>query len=379
MNEEEVESNQDANMLCRAIAAMDGKCKPPGSLGQLEAIAIRLAVLQGTLEPSINRAVLFIFAADHGFTKSTPGVSAYPREVSTAVFNAIQTGDAASAVLCKENNMDLILVDVGLDSREMNSNILKVTHKNFHITVLTNSKKPRGSHDFCHGPAMSIDIVTTAFESGREAVEEFLKKTSQKTLVIGIGELGIGNTTSAAALVCAVTGHPPELICGRGTGIDDAGLALKISTVNAALEKNKELINTGQPLEILRAVGGLEIAAMTGAFICAHHHKIAVIVDGFISGTAALLACKMNSKVGDCLFWSHKSAEQGAELLLDAVRNTILATRNDGTGNLVTTEVTPLLDLGLKLGEGTGAVIALPILRSAAAIMSNMAALDDIV
>ncbi len=222
--------------------------------------------------------------------------------------------------------------------------------------------------------------------------------------------MGIGNTTAAAAVICAITGHPPELICGRGTGIDDAGLALKISTVKAALEKNKQAISSKHPWTIVQAVGktqhpkyiyfktdtytysrnfkqklitmrcagGLEIAAMVGAYQYAYDKKVAVIVDGFISGAAALVACKVNPEVQNCLFWSHKSAEQGAGLLLEAVRNTQQPSGSGSSDDNNVMGVVPILDMGLKLGEGTGAVLALPILRSAAAIMSNMAALNDI-
>jgi nicotinate-nucleotide--dimethylbenzimidazole phosphoribosyltransferase len=339
----------------------------------------RLAGLQNTLTPTIDEAVLLIFAGDHGFTKSTPGVSAYPREVSTAVFNSIASGGAASAVLCKANDCRLILADVGLDRDVDLYSTIAADDKNAHVEVVKLPKKKRGSDDFLSGPAMSKDDVQNAMHSGNCIINQILQdpRTHNKKLAIGIGELGIGNTTSAAAILCAVTGKSAEQVCGRGTGIDDTGLALKISTVNAALEKNKELINTRDPLKILAAVGGLEIASMVGGYITAADHVgIALIVDGFISGTAALVACMINKKVANCLFWSHSSAERGATLVMQAVNNVV--EENDGTSNLNGVVVVPILDLGLRLGEGTGAVLALPLLRSAAAVMTHMAALNDI-
>ncbi|KAG7668743.1 putative Nicotinate-nucleotide--dimethylbenzimidazole phosphoribosyltransferase [Nannochloris sp. 'desiccata'] len=365
-------------MQARAQAEMDGKAKPPGSLGTLEDIAIKVAMLQKTMKPSIDDAVLLIFAADHGFTKSNPGVSAYPREVSTSVFHCIANGDAASAVLCKENNCRLTLIDVGLDASFCNGLDRLTTDKNSHVEIYPYGKTGTGSNDFLQGPAMSEDDVQDMNLVGRTVTLSTIKSSNApRKLAIGIGELGIGNTTSASAIVCAITGHSPELVCGRGSGVDDAGLALKISTVKAALETNRELISTGDPFKILQALGGLEIAAMTGAYIQASKSNIAAIVDGFISGAAALVACKMDPKVARCLFWSHKSAEQGAVLLMEAVRATVTSTGSSGTEKDLN-GVIPILDLGLKLGEGTGAVLALPILRSAAAIMSNMAALKDI-
>lgn len=355
-----------------ARACIDGKAKPSGSLGTLEEWAVRLATLQSTLQPQIRGARLLLMAADHGSTQHTPGVSAYPRAVTQAMFGAIARGQAASNVLAAVNDCGVILVDVGVDG-DVSS------HPNLapNPTTVLHRKVCAGTQPFNLGPAMTAEQCQQAMAAGAQAVtqacQEMAAAAAQMSVldwqenqgVICVGELGIGNTTAAAALVAALCPDlSPADVCGRGTGVNDEGLGVKQAVVQQALAVNQELIQQG-PLQALQAVGGLELAAMSGAFCEAARLGLPVVVDGYISGAAALVALRHDpERVAKVLFLSHQSTEAqhcGGQRLLQEL----------GCGP-------PPLQLGFRLGEGTGAVLALPLLRSAAAIMSKMAALDDV-
>ncbi|KXZ42047.1 hypothetical protein GPECTOR_217g454 [Gonium pectorale] len=439
---------------------MAGKAKPVGSLGVMEAMACRLAALQGTLEPRIGRASLLVFGADHGITAARPQISAFPRAVSAPVFRAVARGQAASAVLCAANGVSLLVaVDVGLDAdvtdacppppppvltagREADSTRISVVHRKI---------RPGGSRNMLEGPAMTEQEVADAMAAGSDAVQMAVRGTAGpgagggaladgggpadrgpgplpddwRQCVVCIGEVGIGNTTAAAALVAALSGAAPEDVCGRGTGVDDTGLAAKREAVSAALAANAELLRGGGALGALRAVGGLELAAMAGAVVACAELGVPVVADGFISGAAALAAlAHQPGPVGRCLFLSHRSAERGAALLLAALTGAVpLAPhirdcqaagpqperpppQRDGgreSGPCAAAAGSPdqgpaeteaagvaagaaaaawpspaVLDMGLRLGEGTGAVLVLPLLRSAAAILGRMASLEEV-
>lgn len=210
---------------------------------------------------------------------------------------------------------------------------------------------------------MTQEEVEAAMNVGKDTVNEVLRGAPLvgAPVVLCLGELGIGNTTCAAALVAALTGVKVEDVCGHGTGVDDRQWRVKVHTITRGLEVNQELIDPNQPLGVLRAVGGLEVAALVGAFLEAGRRKVTVVVDGFIAGAAALVAVRMAPGLKDCLFPSHLSAEKGATVLLEAL--------DIGP---------PVLDMKLRLGEGTGAVMCVPLLRSAAAIMAEMATLEDV-
>ena len=358
----------------------------------------RLSALQKTLRPSINAARLIIFSADHGITKTHPSVSAYGRQFSALVFRDIASGNGACTILCGANDCALNVVDVGLDADVTDLDTRTLPS---YISV-THDKVTLGSKDMTVGPAMTPEETLAAQAAGRAAVDRAVKEQGGKdlhiaTTVICVGEVstypawmdeqpqprcclefliyekvipilvdsqvGIGNTTVAAAIVAAITGEDPIRCCGRGSGLDASGLHEKVAVVSKALEVNSALISTG-PQGILQAVGGLEIAGMVGAYLQASDLGIPAIVDGFISGAAALLALRIDPSVARCLFWSHRSDENGATVLL--------AARGESEQDPGILYPLPPLSMGLRLGEGTGAVLALPILRSAAAIITGM-------
>jgi nicotinate-nucleotide--dimethylbenzimidazole phosphoribosyltransferase len=320
----------------RAQAAMDCKVKPPGSLGRLESLAVRLAVLQETLEPRMERGRILVFAADHGVTAE--GVSAYPREVTAQMVRTFASGGAAVTVLARNLGLEVEVVDAGVDA-ELPP-----------LPGVVTNKVRRGSRNFLQEPAMSPNELEAALEAGRAAARRAADAGAD---AVGLGEMGIGNTTSAAALLSALTGAPPAETVGRGTGVDDRGLAHKRAVVEAALRLHAPHLS--HPRSALAALGGLEIAALAGAALEAARLRRAVLVDGFISTAAVLAAVRLDPEIRPALFYSHRSAEAGHGLALAAL------------------EASPLLEFGMRLGEGTGSALAFPILKAAAAVLREMA------
>jgi nicotinate-nucleotide--dimethylbenzimidazole phosphoribosyltransferase len=320
----------------RAVKEMDQKVKPPGSLGQLESAAIQLAALQETLTPRVERGRMLVFAADHGV--SVEGVSAYPREVTPQMVTTFASGGAAITVLARTLGLDVEVIDVGVDAEIPP------------LPRVVDAKVRRGSRNFLREPALSSDEIEAALAAGRAAVGRAVAAGME---AVGLGEMGIGNTTSAAALLSALTGAPVQETVGRGTGVDDRGLEVKRRVVAAALELHAPLLL--DPRSALAAVGGLEIAALAGAAIEAARQRRVAIVDGFISTVAALAAVRLEPAARGALFFAHRSAESGHGRALAAL------------------DAEPLLDLGMRLGEGTGSALAFPILKGAAAILREMA------
>lgn len=314
------------------------KTMPTGALGQLGQLAIRIATVQGTLKPRIDRVHLLLFAADHGITEA--GVSAYPRAVTREMLRTFASGGAAATVLARSVGAEVEVIDVGVDIDPA------AVPAGIHV-----AKTRRGTARFDRSPAMSAADRDAAFAAGVAAVAR-----AGQVDAIAIGEMGIGNTTAAAALLAALTGAAVERCVGRGTGVDDAGLARKREAVSAALGRIGELRD---PASLLAELGGFEIAAMVGAIIAASAGDRLVIVDGFIASVAALIAVRLDGGVASRLVHAHHSAEAGHTLCLDALG------------------VEPLLDLGLRLGEGTGALLAVPLLRAAAALMGEMATFES--
>lgn len=318
----------------RARYEMDQKVKPPGSLGRLEPLAIRLAAHLKTLEPRVERGRVLIFAADHGVSRE--GVSAYPREVTAQMVKTFSSGGAAITVLARTLGLEVEVIDVGVDADLPE------------MPGVVSAKVRRGSRNFLAEPAMTSEELESALEVGRAAVDRAAGADT-----IALGEMGIGNTTAAAALLSALTGAPPEETVGRGTGVDGERLAHKRAVVEKALRLHERDLKV--PRTALAAVGGLEIAALAGAAIEASCRKKLVLVDGFISTVAALAAVRLDPFIRPALFFAHRSAEAGHGRALDAL------------------EAEPLLDLGMRLGEGTGSALAFPILKAAAAILREMA------
>ena len=313
--------------------------KPPGSLGVLEDVAIRFADLQQSDRPSADKISIAVFAADHGV--AIEGVSAFPQEVTAQMVMNFLQGGAAISVLAKQLHASLEVIDVGILSPLSQQEGL-VIHR-----------AGAGTANIAEEPAMTHQQLEQALTAGHDAAERAVKKDSD---VFIAGEMGIANTTSAAALYCALLGLTPEQATGAGTGLDSAGIKHKTNIVKRIVEKHQHCENN--TLEWLRCAGGFEIVAMTGAYIRAAQRRLPVLVDGFISSVAALCAVRIQPEVNTCLFFSHVSAEQGHRAVLETLKQK------------------PLLDLGMRLGEGSGAAVAVSLLQSACALHNQMATFE---
>lgn len=333
-----------------ARAAMAAKTKPLGSLGRVEDVAVRLSLLQHTLTPAADRARICVFAADHGVTDE--GVSAYPRAVTAEMMRNFDRGGAAINVIAESLGAEVDVIDVGVDWGELRA---------------TREGRPRvrrGSRNMVLEPAMTTEELAAALDAGARAARVAHADGIQ---VLGLGEMGIGNTTAAAALLAALTGRDAADTVGRGTGVDDAGLERKRAVVERALALHE--LHDADGREALRCVGGLEIAAVAGAALEGARLGVAVVADGFISTVGVLAALHIANAESDererelarALFFAHRSAERGHTLALEAC------------AAFPDCDAVPLLDLGLRLGEGSGAALALPLLRAAAAVMRDMA------
>jgi nicotinate-nucleotide--dimethylbenzimidazole phosphoribosyltransferase len=309
--------------------------KPSGALGRLEALAIELAALQHTERPRADRAPIIIFAGDHGI--AAQGVSAYPQPVTIAMMANFASGGAAISVLARELNVPLEVVDAG-------------TLAETPMLGVISDKPRRGARDFSVERALRPAELAFAVDCGRRAVT---RATASLPDLLIFGEMGIGNTTSAAAIASALLKTDAETMTGRGTGLDAAGRDRKVRLIDAAIARHA--IAGASPETVLCAVGGLEIAAIAGAIVAAAQARVPVLVDGFIVSVAALAATRLNPSCRPYLVFAHRSAEQGHRRLLEALN------------------ARPLLDLDLRLGEGSGAALALPILRLACALHDQMA------
>ena len=328
----------DENAMREAESRQARLTKPAGSLGRLEELSIRVAGMTGRLDPPLRKAVIFTLAADHGV--SAEGVSAYPREVTAQMVLNFLRGGAAINVLAREVGARVVVADIGVDAD-------LPADPDLHAV-----KVRRGTASITRGPAMSVEEASRSIDVGRELVRE------ADPDVVLTGDMGIGNTTASAAVICAMTGLSPREVAGRGTGVDDAGLERKIEAVSRALEINAAAIAAG-PVEALAAVGGLEIGGLTGVILEGAERRAPVLVVGFISGAAALVAVAIDPAVNGYLIASHRSQERGHAAVLDRLG------------------LRPLLDLDLRLGEGTGAALALPIVRSAMRLLNDMATFGE--
>ena len=320
--------------FARAVdAELLAKTKPPGSLGALELLAARIARIQRRQMPTLEHAQSIVFAGDHGITAE--GVSAYPSAVTAQMVANFLAGGAAICVLAREFQASLMVVDAGVASA-LPANPLLIDRK---IAL--------GTENFAHAPAMHRDQCVSALQAGVE-----IGRGLAPYGVLMPGEMGIGNTTSAAALMHAFTGLPVEDCIGRGTGVNDEGLARKRKALEAAVARHGV---DDDALGVLACFGGFEIAMMAGAMLGAASCRQVVVVDGFIATAAAAAACRLSPQLHDYCVFAHVSAEQPHRRWLKAL------------------DAQPLLDLGLRLGEGSGAILALPLLRAATAILREMA------
>ncbi|MBI2324738.1 MAG: nicotinate-nucleotide--dimethylbenzimidazole phosphoribosyltransferase [Chloroflexi bacterium] len=317
---------------------LDALTKPQGSLGRLEELAIQLSAIVGHTTPHTARRAVIVMAADHGVTAR--GVSAYPREVTGQMVANFVAGGAAINVLARRAGARVVVVDVGVDAPAIPG-------------VLTH-KVARGTRDMTEGPALQRHEAERAVAVG---IDVFEKEHEQGLDVVATGDMGIGNTTAASAITAVMTGAAASSVVGRGTGIDDATLARKIEIVEHAIALNRP--EPWDPLDVLAKVGGLEIAGLVGVILAACAHRVPVLLDGFISGAAALIAARMHPSVTAYLIAAHRSVEPGHEASLRALG------------------LRPLLELELRLGEGTGAVLAIPLLDAAAGVLTDMATFDS--
>ena len=318
--------------------AIDGKTKPPGSLGELEALAARIARIQGALAPRLRRCRLTLFAADHGV--AAEGVSAYPQEVTRQMVANFLAGGAAANVLARANGVELSVVDAGVAGPPLDT------------PGLLARRVAAGTRNLAREPAMTREQYEAALRAGAEVGAG----AAAEGEAAAFGEMGIANTSSATLIAHKLTGAPLDALTGRGTGLDDDGLAHKRRVLARAAARTPERLD---PHAALTEYGGFEIVMMAGAMIGAARAGAVVIVDGFIATAAALAAERMAPSLRDYLVFAHRSAEPGHQAMLDD-----LGAR-------------PLLDLGLRLGEGTGALLAWPLLRSAAAMLSDMASFES--
>lgn len=330
----------DLDSRAAAAAHQAQLTKPAGSLGRLEALALRLAALQGRPRPRVEQVQIAVFAADHGVAAA--GVSAFPQAVTAQMLLNMAKGGAAISVLARHLDADLDLVDLGL-----------ATPAPTHLAIRSTPIAP-GSANLAQGPALTMAQLQQALGAGHAAV--LRARAAETDLFIG-GEMGIGNSTAATALACALLDQPAAALTGPGTGLDAAGVARKRAVIEQALALHRN--GLGDPMAALARLGGLEIAALAGAYITCARSGLPALVDGFISSAAALAAVRLCPGAGDWLLLSHASAEPGHRAMVTALA-------------AVGTEA-PLLDLGMRLGEGSGAAMALPLLRLACALHNEMA------
>lgn len=330
----------DRTLLQAAQSRLDNKTKPIGSLGQLEELASRFAAISGTLAPDASRKTIFIFAGDHGVTEE--GVSAFPKEVTPQMVFNFLNGGAGINVLARHGGIDVKVVDMGVDY-DFGS-----------LPGLIDLKVANGTANFTKAPAMTRDQAVTALEAGITLATE---AKSAGISMVGTGDMGIGNTTPSSAIIAVLSKKPVRDVTHYGTGINAATLENKIRVIETAIAINRP--DPQDPLDVLAKLGGLEIAGIAGLVLGAAASNLPVVVDGFISTAGALIACEMNPVASEYIFAAHKSVETGHGFMLER-----LATK-------------PLLDLGLRLGEGTGAALAMLLIEAGVKILNEMASFED--
>jgi nicotinate-nucleotide--dimethylbenzimidazole phosphoribosyltransferase len=318
---------------------IDQKTKPLGALGQLESLSLQIGLIQDTLTPGLNKPCIIIFAGDHGIVES--GVSAYPQTVTAQMVANFLSGGAAISVFARQHKLELLIVDSGVNAD-------LATHPR-----LIDAKIGKGTRNFLTHPAMTDEDCTKALQAGAKQV---FQQHNNGCNCIGFGEMGIGNTSSAALLMHCLTAIPLAQCVGRGTGLNDDQLQNKISVLQRALHQHK---GKTEPLDVLATFGGFEIAMMVGAYLKAAESRMLIMVDGFIAGTALLVACKLYPQVLDYCVFSHVSSEQGHQALLNQFN------------------AKALLNLDLRLGEGSGIALAYPLLQSALVFLNEMATFDE--
>lgn len=333
-------SAADQQLKLELQAKIDEKTKPIGALGQLETLALQAGLIQQTLIPSLNRPVMLVFAGDHGIVEE--GVSPYPQAVTQQMVKNFLSGGAGINVFAKQNGMRIRIVDAG------------VNHEFSAHPNLIRAKVGMGTCNFLHTPAMNQQQCAQAIFKGKALVQIEADAGSN---VMGFGEMGIGNTTSASAIVAVLCGLPVSECVGRGTGLDDTGLLRKTEVITAAIKQHQ--LNAEDAATVLATFGGFEIAMMVGAMLEAAERRMILLIDGFIATAALLVASRMQSAVLDYCVFAHCSDEAGHARVLSQLN------------------AQPLLNLGLRLGEGTGAALAYPLLQAAINFLNQMASFES--
>jgi nicotinate-nucleotide--dimethylbenzimidazole phosphoribosyltransferase len=331
----------DCQLMKKTQCKLNNLTKPPGSLGQLEEVAKLIVGITKKEKPILRKKVIFTLVADHGVTEE--GVSAYPKEVTLQMVYNFLKGGAAINVLARHVGARVCVVDVGVAKK------LKIKNEKLKIKKIN-----YGTRNMTKEPAMSRSEATRSIEAGIEVFKEELSKGID---LAATGDMGIGNTTASSAIVAAITGEAVEKVTGRGTGINNETLKNKIKIIKKALEINKP--NRKDPIDVLSKVGGFEIGGLAGIILASASQSIPIVIDGFISGAAALIAYQLEPKIKDYLIASHCSVERGHKITLRFMG------------------LKPLLDLELRLGEGTGAALGINLIEASIKILTEMATFED--
>lgn len=330
----------DADSLRKARERLDSLAIPRGSLGRLMDLGQQYAGIRQSIMPKISRKRIYTFAADHGVVEE--GVSAFPKQVTREMVFNFMRGGAGINVLARHAGAEVIVVDMGVDYDFEKTEGLRI------------KKIARGTRNMAKEPAMTRDQALMAIQAGIELAREAARDGVD---IIGTGDMGIGNTTASSAIIAVFSGLPASEVTSRGTGISDATLDIKIKTIERALLVNSP--DKSDPLDVLAKVGGFEIAGICGLIIGSAAERIPVVIDGFISTAGAVVACALNSTIKDYLFAAHLSVEKGHKIMLNRLG------------------LTPLLDLNLRLGEGTGAALGIWLVEAGVKILTEMLTFDE--
>jgi nicotinate-nucleotide--dimethylbenzimidazole phosphoribosyltransferase len=325
----------DMDLMEEAQKNLDSLTKPQGSLGRLEEMAKKVVGITGEIKPVLERKVIFTMAGDHGVAEE--GVSAFPKGVTPQMVYNFLAGGAGINVLARHVGSEVVVVDMGVaEELKIKDEKLKIKKVNY------------GTKNMANGPAMTRDEAIRSIEAGIEVFKE-----EERIDIVGTGDMGIANTTPSSAIVAVMTGESVEAVTGRGTGINDASWRNKVLVIERALKVNRPDIS--DPIDVLSKIGGFEIGGLAGVILAGAASRIPVVIDGFISGAAALIAVSLEPKVKDYLFASHCSVEIGHILALKRM------------------ELTPILDLNMRLGEGTGAALGINLIDASCKILTQMA------
>lgn len=334
----------DNEIMAETQRRLDNLTKPRGSLGRLEELARKVVAITGDRHPKLENKVIFTLAGDHGVVEE--GVSAYPQQVTPQMVYNFLRGGAGINVLARHVGARVVVVDVGV--------AIKIESQESKIKNFKDKKVGLGTKNMMKGPAMRKDEARRSIEVGIEVFEEELRDGID---ILGIGDMGIGNTTPSSAIIAVFSGEDVQRVAGRGTGITDEIFGRKVEVIRKALDLNKP--DPNDPLDVLAKVGGFEIGGLCGITLAAASHRVPVVIDGFISTAGALIACELAPLVKGFLIASHNSAEPGHRIMLERMG------------------LEPLFDLDLRLGEGTGAALGIGIVEAGVKILTEMATFDS--